>query len=155
HPVTVNMQNRSLEEVLSEVLKGVELGYKVVDKNMIITKVEKAGPARGSPDVLQERKLVRNVTVQHEKPLEGVTVAVKGTYVVTTSDGRGDYQIALPQNAATLVFSIVGFTTQEATILTGNVLNISLRTQVSILDEVVMVGYGTQRRRDLTGAISS
>src|SRR5690606_27594656 len=96
-----------------------------------------------------------NVTDEHGKPLEGVTVAVKGTDVVTTSDGRGDYQIALPQNAATLVFSIVGFTTQEATIPTGNVLNISLRTQVSNLDEVVVVGYGTQRRRDLTGAISS
>ncbi len=155
HPVTVNIRNRSLEEALSYVLKGLELGYKVVDKNVIITKVEKAGPARGAPNVLQERKLVGNVTDEHGKPLEGVTVAVKGTDVVTTSDGRGDYQIALPQNAATLVFSIVGFTTQEATIPTGNVLNISLRTQVSNLDEVVVVGYGTQRRRDLTGAISS
>lgn len=155
HPISVNIRNRSLEEALTYVLKGLELGYKVVDKNVIITKVEKAKPAGKHTQALQDRQIIGNVTDEHGRPLEGVTITVMGTSVVTTSRTTGDYELTLPENGRTLVFSIVGFETREVAVPAGNVLNISLKTHVSNLDEVVVVGYGTQRRRDLTGAISS
>ena len=154
-PITVNIRNKSLAEALTHVLNGLELGYKVVDNNVIITSMGKAKETDENARVVQERQIAGKVTDEHGKPLEGVTVAVKGTPVVTTTSVSGNYQITLPENAVTLVFSIVGFEPQEAGAPTSNVLNITLKTHVSNLDEVVVVGYGTQRRRDLTGAISS
>jgi len=154
-PITVNIQQASLEEALAQVLKGSELSYKVVDKNVIIAKAEKIRPDKSPSLVHQNNRITGKVTDEGGNPLEGVTVAVKGTLAATTTNVTGDYQIVLPDGARTLIFSIVGYEPREATVSTNTVVNITLKTLVSNLDEVVVVGYGTQRRGDLTGAISS
>src|SRR5690606_2684739 len=88
-------------------------------------------------------------------PLEGVTVSIKGGRAATTTDGEGNYQISLPNGSNVLLFSILGFEAVEQSIGTQNMVNVSLKASVSDLDEVVVVGYGTQRREDVTGSISS
>jgi TonB-linked SusC/RagA family outer membrane protein len=86
--------------------------------------------------------------------LPGVTVLVKGTTLGTATDMDGRYTLAAPASATTLVFSFVGYTSQEARIGDGPI-NITLASNPTSLDEAVVVGYGTQDRRDLTGSIAT
>ena len=96
------------------------------------------------------------VTDENNAPLTGVTVSIKGTTRGTTTDAGGSYSINAPEKG-TLVFSFVGYTTQEIPIGNQSKLNVSLAPDARTLNEiaVVGVGYGEQRRRDVTGAIGS
>jgi TonB-linked SusC/RagA family outer membrane protein len=87
-------------------------------------------------------------------PLPGVTVLVKGTTAGTATDGNGTYSVSLPKGASALVFSFVGYASQEITITNQSTVNVALGTGNKDLSEVVVVGYGTQTKRDLTGSIS-
>ncbi|UOQ66557.1 SusC/RagA family TonB-linked outer membrane protein [Hymenobacter volaticus] len=87
--------------------------------------------------------------------LPGVTVVAKGTSVGTATDGEGRYSLAVPASASTLVFSSVGFDSKEVAIGTQSTVNATLGSASTGLDEVVVVGYGTQSRRDLTGSVAT
>lgn len=87
-------------------------------------------------------------------PLPGVSVMVEGTKVGTQTTADGTYSIKLPNGSSRLIFSFIGFKTQAMTV-TGNRANVALVGAASQLNEVVVVGYGTQERKDVTGAISS
>ncbi len=88
-------------------------------------------------------------------PLPGVSVVVKGTTTGTNTDSDGNYKINVVNDKAVLVFSAVGFVAQEITVGSRSVINLTLNTDSKILNEVVVVGYGTQKKSQLTGAISS
>ena len=87
-------------------------------------------------------------------PLPGVSVLLKGTTTGTVSDAEGNYSIAVPDNNATLVYSMVGMTTQEQVVNGRSQLNVQLVSDARSLSEVVVVGYGTQRKIDVTGAVA-
>jgi TonB-dependent starch-binding outer membrane protein SusC len=87
-------------------------------------------------------------------PLAGVSIAVKGTSQGTTSDVKGNYKISVPEDG-TLYFSFIGYKSKEVKVSKRTVLNITLETDEKNLDEVVVVGYGTQKKSTLTGAVSS
>ncbi len=84
-----------------------------------------------------------------------VTVQVKGSSTGTTTDANGNYSIQVPGSAARLIFSAVGFGAQEVEIGTSSTINLALQSNTRSMDEVVVVGYGTQRRREVTSAVSS
>lgn len=86
--------------------------------------------------------------------IPGVTVLEKGTSNGTVTDIDGDFQIDVSSTNSVLIFSYVGYITEEVPIGSQNVVNVRLRTDQQQLDEVVVVGYGTQRRKDLSGSIS-
>jgi len=94
------------------------------------------------------------VTSANGEGLPGVTVVVKGTTNGTTTDVSGNFSLSVPETAGTLVFSFVGFVTQERNFSGATTLNIRLAEDTKSLDEVVVVGYGTQKRADVTGAIA-
>jgi TonB-linked SusC/RagA family outer membrane protein len=87
--------------------------------------------------------------------IEGATVNVKGTQTSVATNTTGDYSIKVPGPNSVLVFSFVGFTTKEEKVGTRTVISPTLITSASDLDQVVVIGYGTQKKRDVTGAISS
>lgn len=87
-------------------------------------------------------------------PLPGASIIVKGTSVGTTTDGNGEYRLAVEDPNATLVFSFIGYETQEIAVGGRTRIDISLLASTQALEEIVVVGYGTQRRRDLTGAVA-
>jgi TonB-linked SusC/RagA family outer membrane protein len=91
---------------------------------------------------------------QQGLPVPGVNVLVKGTNRGTQTDFDGNYSIDVPENS-TLVFSYVGYTTQEVVIGDGTIINVTLMEDASQLDEVIVMGYTTQTRGDLTGSVSS
>ena len=86
--------------------------------------------------------------------LPGVTIVLKGTTIGTTSDANGRYSLALPDSKGVLVFSFIGFTPKEVALNGQASLNVVLTDDVKALEEVVVIGYGTQQKKDLTGAVS-
>lgn len=88
-------------------------------------------------------------------PLSGASVVVKGTTVGAVADFDGNYTINVPEDATTLVFSYVGYSAQEVLIEGRSTINVVLTEDAQALSEVVVVGYGTQRKADLTGAVGS
>ncbi|RIV26962.1 TonB-dependent receptor [Fibrisoma montanum] len=111
----------------------------------------------GAPtQAVQDRTVSgRVLSGEDNTPLPGVNVAVKGSTRGTTTDANGTYRISVPDNNAVLVFSSVGFISQELTIGTRATVDITLAADDKTLSEVVVVGYGTQKKSQLTGAISS
>lgn len=107
-----------------------------------------------SPQVFAQSN-VSGIVTNSELPLPGVGVKIKGTTVSAMTDKSGKYTISVPnaQNSI-LVFTYIGFVTQEVPVSNRSVINISLKESATDLNEVIVVGYGTQRKQDLTGAIS-
>ncbi|SFF03237.1 SusC/RagA family TonB-linked outer membrane protein [Thermophagus xiamenensis] len=102
-----------------------------------------------------EKIITGKVTDENGDPIPGATIQVKGTNTGTISDMNGNYTISIPSDAETLVFSFVGMETQEIIIGTQSRLDVSLNPEVVGLDEVVVIGYGTQRKGDVTSAVAS
>ena len=92
------------------------------------------------------------VTDSRNNPLDGISVVVKGGKTAVITDAKGMFTISVPDNG-TLVFSAVGFITSEVAVKNNNVINVFLTEQVSSLSDVVVVGYGTAKKKDLTGAV--
>ena len=95
------------------------------------------------------------VTDQSGEPLVGVNVLVKGTTNGTMTDLDGNYSLSNLRQGAVLVFSSIGYAAQEITVGNQRTVNVQLKDDAAFLDEVVVVGYGTARKKDVSGAIAS
>ena len=93
-------------------------------------------------------------SAKDQQPLPGVTILIKGTTTGVITNFDGEYRINAPLNS-TLVFSYVGFLTQEVTLNNQKILNVNLQENISKLDEILVVGYGTQKKSDITGSLAS
>ncbi|MCX2474722.1 TonB-dependent receptor [Pedobacter sp. MC2016-05] len=103
----------------------------------------------------QDKVITGKVTSNSSGPLPGVSVYVKGAASNgTQTDATGSYKLSVPANAKTLVFTFIGFKTKEIAI-TGSTVNASLDEENTTLSDVVVVGYGTQNKRDVTGSVAS
>ena len=100
----------------------------------------------------QDRTITGAVAGSDGGSIPGVTVIVKGGKQGTSTDSEGRYSLSVPASATTLVFSFVGY---DSRVGSESVINASLKVNTTGLDEVVVVGYGTQSRRDLTGNVAS
>jgi TonB-dependent starch-binding outer membrane protein SusC len=95
------------------------------------------------------------VTDNNQAPLPGVTVLVKGTTNGTATDPEGNFSLTVPSGNETLIISFIGFTTQEVALNGRTTLNVALEPDAKALEEVVVIGYGTQKKSDVTGSLSS
>jgi TonB-linked SusC/RagA family outer membrane protein len=102
-----------------------------------------------------QRTITGKVTDPDSKPLPNATVSVKGQDISSSTNAEGIYSINVPANSNTLVFTYVGYQQSEINIGADNVLNVTLQLLSTSMNEVVVIGYGTQKRRDVTGSISS
>jgi TonB-linked SusC/RagA family outer membrane protein len=109
----------------------------------------------GASALLAQRTLTGTIKDDEGEGLIGASVVVKGTNVGTTTDVTGAFSLDVPADATTLVVSYTGFETQEVEIGASNVVDISMQTSQVGLDEVIVVGYGTQQKRNVTGNIST
>ncbi|GGH06203.1 SusC/RagA family TonB-linked outer membrane protein [Sphingobacterium alkalisoli] len=103
----------------------------------------------------QERNITGTVYDEETKPIPGVTVKVKGTNLQTSTNEKGNYTIAVSGASDVLVFSSIGYVDLEQAVQGNNKLTITMQVDAAGLDEVVVIGYGTVKRRDLTGAVAS
>jgi TonB-linked SusC/RagA family outer membrane protein len=101
-----------------------------------------------------QTRQISGIVTSADGLVPGATVTIKGTTTGVMTDAKGAFKLVIPQNAI-LVVSMVGYNSQELSVGSGNTYNIKLSANVSALNEVVVVGYGTSRRKDLTGSVSS
>ena len=105
--------------------------------------------------VVYEWSIKGKVVSESGESLPGVTVLLKGTDTGTITDMDGNFSLSVPESPGTLVFSFIGFISQEKAFSGPTTMNVTLAEDVKALEEVVVVGYGTEKRKDLTGAVSS
>jgi TonB-dependent starch-binding outer membrane protein SusC len=108
-----------------------------------------------SASAFAQNQITGRVTSAANEGLPGVTVLLKGTSNGTTTDVNGGYSLSIPGTSGTLVFSFIGYTTTEKTFSSPGTINVTLQTDAKALEEVVVIGYGTQRKSDVTGAVAS
>jgi len=156
--IDVNVKDAALEQVLDHCLKGQPLTY-VIEDNIIIIKRKPAPPATlvvaDAPKVLQVHTITGIVTSKKGDALPGVSVKLKGTAIGTATDAGGKYTLQATAGNGILVFSYIGFVTQEVGINEQTSIDVQLQEESRALNEIVVIGYGTQVRKDVTGAISS
>tara|TARA_R110001583_G_scaffold44521_1_gene141176 strand:+ start:6076 stop:9189 length:3114 start_codon:yes stop_codon:yes gene_type:complete len=103
----------------------------------------------------QNYEIKGNVVDTNGMPLPGVTIVVKNTTIGASTDFDGNFSMSNVQNGETLIFSFMGYTTKEFLVSNSSFINLTLNEDTQSLDEVVVVGYGTQKKSVVTGAISS
>lgn len=106
------------------------------------------------PGFAQERIITGNVTDEEGVPLPGVAVLIKSTSTGTATDFDGNFSLKIPENDTTLVFSFLGYTKQEVTVGESPEITVSLTPDLTSLNEVVVVGFGKQKKVNLTGSVS-
>ncbi|MBO9153696.1 TonB-dependent receptor [Chitinophaga sp. GCM10012297] len=151
-PVTLDVKNEELEAVLKKIFDTQPLTYSINDK-IIIVKPRKAVTATPSP-VVQPVQITGLVTDENGTPLVGVTVRVQGGKQGTTTNPQGAF-ILTAEPDAVLEFSFIGFETQQLALNGKTKVEVKLKEKAAGINEVVVVGYGTAKRKDLTGSITS
>lgn len=137
--------------------------YSLINLNFVLLVVASLGftSLYATPVSLNVADGMRNVSVSgvvtddENKPMPGVNIVVKGTTDGTTTDIDGRYTLSVADGSAVLIFSFIGYQTAEITVGNQSVINVSLKADIGTLSEIVVVGYGTQKKASLTGAISS
>jgi TonB-dependent starch-binding outer membrane protein SusC len=148
--ITLTANNEEVTSVLDRILSGTQLTYQLLENYLVVLK--QAGEQGVTvPDI----RISGKVTGPNGEALPGVSVTIRGTQTGTTTDASGNFNIMVPDENAVLVFSYVGYTTQELTVGNRTTLDVSLAAADRSLNEVVVIGYGTTRRRDLTGSVAT
>ncbi len=151
--VDLEVKGQKIESVLDALFAGTNIKYTISDRQIVLTTNETESMI-GSR-MVQQNKVSGKVTGTSGDPLPGVTVAVKGTSVGTVTGGDGSFQLSVPLDAKTLVFSFVGMKTQEIAIGNKTTFNVILEEETIGIEEVVAIGYGTAKKRDVTGSVGS
>jgi TonB-linked SusC/RagA family outer membrane protein len=154
--VDVNVIDKTVESILNQILEGTNNTFKIYDRQIVI----KASDASDSPSIIrseanaeQKRELIGLVKDSKGLPLPGVTVVIKGTTTGTTTSNDGRFKLVIPSNAKVLVFSFVGMKSQEIAITGKPIIDVVMADEAVGTDEVVVVGYGTQKKGSVIGAV--
>ena len=150
--VKVVAKNQPVENILRGVFEGTEVDFYLMDNQIILSPTQYLSEVKSK---LQPRIVSGTVTDQKGEPMIGVTVSVKRTTIGTITDNNGFYRITIPDDAETLIFSFIGMRTTEIPIGTRTTIDVAMVEELYGIQEVVAVGYGTQRRVNLTGAVST
>ncbi|MDD4193637.1 MAG: SusC/RagA family TonB-linked outer membrane protein, partial [Mangrovibacterium sp.] len=151
----VHIENGTVFELLDDILPQANLSYQVFDKYIAISASGDQLPGALKQAANQQQKITGTVTDSSGAPLPGVTVIVKGTTLGVVTDMNGHYTLANIKGDAILIFSFVGMRTQEAAVDNRMILDVVLDEESIGIEEVVAVGYGTMKKSDLTGSITS
>lgn len=155
--VSIQADNKLITDILPELFKGTNVNYVIIDRKILLTTdpLQNNIVAEATSSALQQKQISGTVTDEKGAPLPGVNVSVKGTSLGVFTDISGKYSINnIPANA-TLIFSFVGMTTQEISSEGKTQIDVTMKEESIGLDEVVVVGYGSSKRKDITGAIST
>ena len=155
--VNIDAENELITDVLPELFTGTNVNYVILDRKILLTTdpLENELLSIASGTESQQNRVTGIVTEKDGTPLPGVNVVVTGTTQGTITDIAGKYSIEVPQGAKSLIFSFVGMEPQEITIGTLTQINVTLVESAIGLKEVLVVGYGTQKKVTSTGAIAS
>jgi TonB-linked SusC/RagA family outer membrane protein len=148
--IDLNVKDAEITAVLDKILVSNGISYRILNSNLVVLKAIGDDSKTMIPDIRVSGK----VTGANGAPLAGVSVTIRGSVTGTVTDDAGNYAISVPDENSVLVFSYVGYTTQEVNVGGRTTINVSLVASANQLDQVVVVGYGTQRKVDVTGTVT-
>jgi len=154
--VDVKAENETIDFILNQIFKDTRNKYKIYDRQIVIlTDKMDESPSVVNLETSAEQKKEISGTVKDSKgvSLPGVSVVVKGTTTGTITDNDGKFVLALPMDAKTLLFSFVGMKSQEMTLTGKTQISVTMAEETIGIDEVVAIGYGTQKKVNLTGSV--
>jgi len=160
--VNVRVKDETVESILEQVFEGTGNNWKIYDRQIVVL-------AAGDTELRQEvnigeesgvqqpqrRDITGTVRDGRNQPIPGVAVIVKGTTVGTVTDFNGNFQLSIPEEAQIIEFSFVGMRRQEIPAAGRSVFAVVLEEETFGVDEVIVVGYGTQKKSDITGTVAS
>jgi TonB-linked SusC/RagA family outer membrane protein len=149
--VSLQLKEKSINETLDALFEGKDVSYTFYGNQVILKNKSESKPA---PRV-QQKPISGKVTDSSGAPLPGVTVVVKGTTTGTITGFDGNYTLGNVPADATLVFSFVGMKTQEISVVGKTSINVAMTEETVGIEEVVAIGYGTVKKSDLTGSVTS
>jgi TonB-dependent SusC/RagA subfamily outer membrane receptor len=143
--VEINAVNEEVTSVLDRLFENTPLSYQLLANNLVVLKPKNT--------VVADIRVTGKVTSPTGEGIPGVSVSVKGSSVGTSTDAAGNFTLTAPEGA-TLVFSSVGFESQEVPVNSRTSIDVQMKESTGrSMDEVVVIGYGTASKRDLTGSI--
>lgn len=149
--ISVSAQGENIRDVLEQIKSQVQITYIIKENNQIVL----SAPGYVSSSTQQNtRKITGIIKDQSGEPVIGANIVEKGTTNGTITDIDGQYSLEVGSNSI-LVVSYIGYITQEIPVGKNNTLDVLLREDTETLDEVIVIGYGTTKRKDFTGSVSS
>lgn len=152
--ISIDIKNGTLSNVLDEISKQTGLVFRQND-NTIALSMGTAAPRQAAPIPSKKSERISGTILDiKDEPLIGVSVTIKGTTIGTITDINGKFQLDAPENE-TLVFSYIGYQTKEVPVKGNSTINLILNESLNDLDVVVVIGYGTQRKGDITSSVAN
>ncbi len=148
--VSLNAKRQTVFEILDEVLSDTNIDYHVIGRQIALFS---KGENESWKTISQQMQISGTVTNEQGEPLPGVSVVIKGTATGTVTDIDGAYNLTA-EPGDVLVYSFIGMRGQEVLVANQSTINIVMVEEVVGVDEVVVIGYGTRQKKDLTGAVS-
>lgn len=149
--VSLSLNNKSINEVLAVLFNGRNVRYEINDRHVVITRAGEVGPGMVQQ---QAKHITGRVLDPNNEPVIGANVMVKGTTIGTVTDADGNFILDVPEGAV-LQISYIGYIEQSIPVGNKSVISVILKEDSQALDEVVVVGFGTQKKLNLTGAVTA
>lgn len=156
--VNIKVSNETVDSILDQIFKGTGNMYKIFDRQIVILASENAelpSIIKSKSEQAQKRDISGTVTDSKGQAIPGASVFIKGSIIGTTTNPDGKFDLTIPDNSKTLVVSFVGMVSQEIDISKLTVVKVVLVDDTFSINEVVAVGYGFQKKRDVSGSIAS
>jgi TonB-dependent starch-binding outer membrane protein SusC len=160
--VNIDVEGATVDKILEKVFESTDNTFVIFDRQIVIASKgtniiapDETNPGNTISSQPQRKEINGRLTDMKGQPLPGVTVLLKGTTVGITTGNDGRYVLLVPNDAKTLVFSFVGMAPQELEIGNQTTINVVMVEETFGIDEVVVVGYGTVKKSDITGSLTS
>jgi len=158
--INIQAEKQPLDRVLNDMFYGTDIDYQLVKGQIILKKKQSATNLNSGTNTEAgidqiEKNLTGQVTDQQGDPLPGVSILLKGTQQGTVTDGNGNFELDVTGENDVLVISFVGYKSQEIVVGNNTSLGITLETDEKALEELVVVGYGTMKKREVLGSVST
>jgi TonB-linked SusC/RagA family outer membrane protein len=150
-PVSIEVNDAKLEDILNQILIPNGFTYEIEDRVVVIKKANE----QAAPVPVEQKAVSGTVKDKDGAPVPGASVVVKGTTIGTITDINGVFHLNIPADAQIISFSFVGMTSQEIPVAGKTTFDIVLQDENVGVEEVVVVGYGTQKKVNLTGAVAA
>jgi TonB-linked SusC/RagA family outer membrane protein len=143
--VTIQAKDENINEILDDIFVSLNVSYKVLENNLIII---------APKSLIQQMKVSGTVTdAKTGEPIIGANVIIEGTTIGAVTDINGKFSIDVTSSTNTLVISFIGYNSEKVTLSGQSTLDVKLIPDIKSLDEIVVIGYGTQKKSDLTGSV--
>lgn len=145
--VDIVVENRKIEDILSQLFSSSEVNISIKDRHIVLTPIQQA--------VQQQKNITGKIISSSGEPIPGATITVKGSTSGTISDSNGNYLLSDVLEGKTVIFSFVGMKSQQVVVGKQSTINITMQEETIGVDEVVVIGYGVQKKANLTGSVGS